>query len=257
MSSRIQHMLMEAGHAAFFPSRTLTDLGKDVKRVSRLVGRLDADAWVVAAGTRDVLEWFSGRPEPCFALFGRRDGLPMAATGPDKPSAYAAVTRRLIALGHRRIALLCRKIRRLPQPGRSERAFLEELAAHGVPAGDYNLPDWVETAGDTGASALVVPGHATTGLILDEVPFVAAGLSFLPAGESGCRRMCPWSARTPIRDSTGASRRSRTSAGKPARWCARIVRWAGHVSRGRRDLRQNVVRARFVEGGPIGPARLR
>ncbi|MCF7675244.1 MAG: hypothetical protein K9N23_09920 [Akkermansiaceae bacterium] len=53
----------------------------------------------------------------------------------------------------RRIVHIVRAARRLPVPGMPERAFLEELAAHGVVTGAYNQPDWEETP--EGFSALL------------------------------------------------------------------------------------------------------
>ena len=35
----------------------------------------------------------------------------------------------------------------------------------------------------------------------------------------------------------------------------RIVRWAENVANGREDRRETLIRAEFVEGGTIGPAR--
>lgn len=60
------------------------------------------------------------------------------------------VTRHLIGLGHRRIVLLARADRRLPEPGASERAFLNELEAQNIITGAYNLPEWEETASGMG-----------------------------------------------------------------------------------------------------------
>ena len=56
-----------------------------------------------------------------------------------------AATRELIGLGHRRIVMLARPRRRLPERGASERAFLDELATGGVAPGPYHLPDWEES----------------------------------------------------------------------------------------------------------------
>lgn len=250
----LQHALEGAGHTAVFSSQSQRELKFDLKRIGRLVQKSEADAWVVAAGSREVLEWFAARPEPAFALFGRRHGLAIAATGPDKPTAHAAATRRLIELGHRRIVLLCRRMRRLPEPGRSERAFLDELLAHGVPTGDFNMPDWEETS--EGFQKLL---HSLfrvtppTALILDEAPFVTATLQYL-AGRG-------------IRVPEGVSMIC-TDPDPSFEWCEpsiahiswdarlvvrRIVRWAAAVSRGKRDLRQTLVEAEFVEGGTIGP----
>jgi hypothetical protein len=37
----------------------------------------------------------------------------------------------------------------------------------------------------------------------------------------------------------------------------RIVRWVQHVSQGKEDTRQTVIKAEFIEGGTIGPAPVR
>jgi DNA-binding LacI/PurR family transcriptional regulator len=139
------HLLVEAGHQPFHATKSLFELGMDVGRVARMVKRTEADAWVVVSGSREILKWFSRQPKPAFALFGRRGQVSIAAVGPDKAPHFAAATRRLIELGHRRISLMCRRHRRLPQPGLPEQAFLNELAAHGIPTGTFNLPDWEES----------------------------------------------------------------------------------------------------------------
>ncbi|MDB4320903.1 hypothetical protein N9950_01075, partial [Akkermansiaceae bacterium] len=57
---------------------------------------------------------------------------------------FSEAVHRLIGLGHRRVVHICRGDRRKPNPGKSEQKFLEILASHGLPVGDYNLPDWVK-----------------------------------------------------------------------------------------------------------------
>lgn len=251
----LQHALVEAGHTSFFPAKSLIELGMDVQRVARLVKRTPADAWVVCAGSREVLAWFAAQATPSFALFGRRAGLPIAATGPGKPPAYAAATRQLIEFGHRRIALLCRRIRRLPEPGRSERAFLDALEAHGIPTGDFNLPHWEESkAGFQELLESLFRVTPPTALILDEAPLFTATHHFL--AKRGIQVPQDVSLVCTDTDPTFA-------------WCEpsiahihwdarplvrRIVRWAANVSRGRRDVRQNFVPAEFIPGGTIGPA---
>ena len=250
----LQHALLEAGHAAFFPAKGLLDLGMDGKRVARLVGQTAADAWLVLAGSREVLEWFGAQTMPSFALFGHRAGLPISATGPNKAPAISAATRQLLTLGHRRIALLCRKLRRLPEPGGTERAFLDELAAHGLATGAFNLPDWDETIGGfhdlLGSLFRVTP---PTALIVDEAPQFVATLQFL------ARRGIP----VPEKVSLICTDPDPAFAWcKPTiahiRWDSRplvrrIVRWAANVSHGRTDVRQTFVPAEFVAGGTIGP----
>lgn len=68
----LQHELAGAGHVAVNAPKTMVELGMDVRRIARMVEKTEADAWVVMAGSREVLEWFSSKPVPAFALFGRR-----------------------------------------------------------------------------------------------------------------------------------------------------------------------------------------
>ncbi|MFM7181515.1 MAG: GntR family transcriptional regulator, partial [Verrucomicrobiales bacterium] len=87
------HLLQEAGHRAFFAPKCLTQLEMNVTRVARMVGQASSDAWVVEAAPREVLEWFTDRKIPAFALFGRRRELAIAGVGPDKVAAFREVTR--------------------------------------------------------------------------------------------------------------------------------------------------------------------
>lgn len=249
------HRLEEAGHAPFSAGATLVDLGMKTRRVARLVEDTEADAWIVVAGSREILEWFSGQEVPAFALFGRRRGLPIAAAGPDKPPAMADLTRRLIELGHRRISLVARRERRLPTPGGTEQAFLDELEAGGLPTGEYNLPDWDETvAGFQQCVDSLLRLTPPTAIIVDEAPFFTAAMQHL--------------ARRGIRVPEDISLVC-CDADPHFEWCdppishiewdprpvvRRIVRWAYHVSRGKEDRRQTLTKAEFVEGGTIGPA---
>jgi DNA-binding LacI/PurR family transcriptional regulator/predicted transcriptional regulator len=250
----LQHELAAAGHAVCHVDPPMVDLGMDVRRIARVVNQNEADAWVVMAGSREVLQWFASCGRPAFALFGRRRGLVLAGAGPDKPPAIAAATRRLLELGHRRVVLLARPRRRLPEPGASERAFLAELTAHGFSISDYNLPHWEETV-EGFHVCLESLFHLTppTAMIIDEVPLFAAAQQFL-----GRRRL-----RVP-EDISLVS----TDYDPSFDWCVptiahirwdsrpvvrRIVRWAANVSRGKTDLRQTSTPAEFVSGGTVGP----
>jgi len=249
------HELQQAGHTAFFTAKALLDLGMDVNRVAKYVRETPADAWVVCSASRPVLEWFAAGPKPAFALFGHRLGVPIAGAGPDKLASHTAVTRQLLALGHRRIVLLCREVRRLPVPGAPESAFLAELAAHGLRTGDFNLPAWDETiAGFHDLLTKLFLSTPPTALIVDEAPQFIAALQFL-----GRRRL-----KVPEQVSLVC-----TDPDPAFAWCQpevahicwdarplvrRIVRWAARVSRGQRDVRQTFAPAEFVPGGTIGPA---
>jgi len=251
----LRHALEAAGHATFFAAKSQVELHFDVGRIGRHVAQTPADAWVVGTGTHAVLEWFAAQALPSLALFGRRSGLPIAAVGPDKVPAFVEATRQLMNLGHRRIVLLCRRLRRLPAPGRVERAFLAELAAHGLRVGAYNLPDWEETlAGFHACLAALFRHSRPTALIIDEAPFFAATQQFL------ARRNLQVPAHVSL---------VRTDHDPTFGWCEpvishmhwdsppvirRIVRWAAAVSHGRTDRVQTLFPAQFISGGTIGPA---
>jgi DNA-binding LacI/PurR family transcriptional regulator len=224
-----------------------------VSRVRKLVEESQADAWVVVAGSSAVLECFSSESLPVFALFGRHEGLPIAAAMPNRVPPYVAAARRRVGLGHRRISILARRIRRLPEPGRVEKAFLEELKALGIQTGGFSLPEWDDTR--EGFEQLlnnlfrVTP---PTALIAQEAFLFNAAHHFL--SQRGLR--IPQDVSLLCAD-------SEPSLG----WCIppishfrwesrplvqRIVRWVANVSRGKTDLRQTLTPAEFVLGGTIG-----
>ena len=252
----LRHFLAEAGHVPFHPAKNLIELGMDVGRVARLVKRTEADAWVVVSGSREILEWFSRQSKPTFALFGRRGQVSIAAVGPDKAPLYAAATARLIGLGHRRISLVCRRQRRLPQPGQPERAFLHELAAHGIPTGAFNLPAWEESK--KGFVMLLDSLFGTTpptALILDEAFLFNAAFHYL--AKRGLR--VPQDISLVCTDENTDYDWCEPSVAH-IRWdyrpvVRRVVRWAANVSHGKDDRRQTLTKAEFVDGGTIGPVK--
>lgn len=253
-SVELHHLLLSAGHSAFFTEQTLMDLGMDVGRVSRFVRKTKADAWVVSAGSREVLEWFSAQPVPAFALFGLREGLPIAATGPDKLPALLTATRHLIGLGHRRIVLLVRRERRHPVPGMRELAVLDELKAHSIPVGEYNLPGWEESPAGLQkllhSLFLVTP---PTAILIDEATLYIAVQQFL--ANRGIRVPQQVSLLCTTNDPmfawcTPSISLIRWDVGPVIR---RVVQWAAKVSTGRRDIKQTLTPAQFIVGGTTGP----
>jgi LacI family transcriptional regulator len=225
-----------------------------VSQIERLVARTTADAWIVAAGSREVLEWFAASGLPTMALFGRRRGLPLAGVGPNQPRALAELTDHLVRLGHRRIVLIVRRLRRLPEPGASEQAFLGALTAAGLATGSYNLPDWEETPpGLYRMLESLFKVSPPTAVIVDESPLFAAVHQFVTR-----RRLL-----VPEDVSLASTDPSPDFAWhQPAvthiRWdlrpvIRRIMRWAGNIARGKEDRRQTLIKAEIVEGGTIGP----
>ena len=251
----LQHALVDAGHTAFASAKSLTELTMDVARIERLVKQTEADAWIVQAGSHDVLEWFCVQPAPAFALFGRREGIPIAAAGPDTHTAARAATRQLLALGHRRIVMICRSERRKPGPGKSEQAFLDELAAQGITTGRYNLPDWEETReGLQELLASLFRVTPPTALIVGEGSLFIATQQFLARQ----RLRVPESVSLICMDTDPgfnwclpAIAHIRWESGSIVR---RIVHWAATVSRGGRDIRQTLTQAELIPGGTVGPA---
>lgn len=251
----LRHLLLEAGHTVIFAEHSLLDLKMDVRRVARLVEKTRAEAWVIAAGSREVLAWFAAQPLPAFALFGRRDGLPIAAIGPDKKPAFVATIKRLLELGHRRIVLIERQTLRADGPGRVERALLEVLAAHGIATGPYNLPGWEETPDGFHRLLEELFRHTPpSALILDEPFLFAAAQQYL--ARRGILAPDHVSLVCTDPDPTFAWCRPTVAhfAWDPRPVVRRIARWADNVARGEDDRRQSFTNAEFIEGGTVGPA---
>ncbi len=250
------HGLLDAGHSAFFSGKSLTEMGMDLRRVTEHVRQTEADVWVVISGSREVLEWFAASGKSAFSLFGRRGGVPIAGVGPDKDEAYSVLTRHLVGLGHRRIVLMARRERRLPQPGASERAFLAELGAHGIAVGPYHLPDWEETVAGfhVRLEALFQTTPPTT-LITQEAPFFLAAMQFL----MGRGLRVPRDVSMVCAGGDPGFTWFRPSVAHIAWDNAPVVRsavrWAANIARGKQDIRQILTKAEFVPGGTVGPAR--
>jgi DNA-binding LacI/PurR family transcriptional regulator len=250
------HVLREAGHDAFFTRSSLVDLGMNVRRVAGLVGKTEADAWIVCAAPRQAVEWFASRSKPSFSLFGRRRGVPIASVGADKRPAVVAAVRRLIDLGHTRIVMLCRPDRRLPVPGTVERAFLAELDTHGITSGPYHLPDWEDGMNgfQTTLESLfrVTP---PTALIVDELKMFVATQQFLVMkklnvpGDVSLVSM----ESDPAFDWCHPTIACIHWAHRPV--MRRVVGWANNVARGKIDRRETHTLAEFIDGGSIGPAK--
>jgi DNA-binding LacI/PurR family transcriptional regulator len=251
----IQRKLEAAGHSVFFTRKSQGDLKHNVRLIARQIEATPADAWIVVSGSSEVLKWFADQSAPCIALYGRTGGLSIARTGPEKIPALIAATRHLIDLGHRRIVLISLSPRRKPALGRAERAFLDELTAHGISVGEYNLPDWEETP--QGLTALLERlFHKTppTALILDEAPQIIAVMQFL------AKRCIQIPSQISIVSTD--SQESFVWCNPPishVMWDPRpivrhIVRWVTDVQRGNQDRKTVNFPAQFIPGGSIGPA---
>ena len=137
----LRRQLHTAGHLVSIASKTLRDLKHDPGRVAAMIKSSPANAHIVQAASRPVLEHLSQTRLPVFALFGRMGGLPIAGTGPDKLPALREAIDTLYRGGHRSIVLLSREERR-ENLGTIESVFFEELEKRGIPHSAYNLPTW-------------------------------------------------------------------------------------------------------------------
>lgn len=248
------HQLQDAGCDASFAPRTMQELGMDVARIGRLVHRIEADAWVVVAGSREVLDWFAEQPKPALALFGRSVGVPIASSAPQKKEAFAELVDRLVKLRHRRIVFVVREERRKPSPGFLERCFLEELEGRGIQTGSYNLPDWKDTPEGLQSFLDSLFRHTPpTALLLDEPSLFIAARDHL--ARKGIH--APEHVSLVCCDADSTFHWCRPTIAHIA-WDSRpvinrVVRWARNISHRKDDRRKVFTKARLVLGGTIGP----
>ncbi|QTN31551.1 substrate-binding domain-containing protein [Akkermansiaceae bacterium] len=244
--------LDRAGFAVGFAQKSLHDLGMDPGRVARFVAKTQADAWIVCAGSSEVLEWFSRQPVPAFALFGVKSGLPIAGSSAWRDP--TVVVRRLVELGHRRIVMLTREERLVPKPALYEQGFLDALEAHGIVTGPYHLPCWGSTPEELHRYLDPLFKHTPpTAFMISEPPLFIAVRDHL--AQRGI--IAPRDVSLVCEEADAA-----------LSWCdpevacfewdfapirRRILRWAKLVAQGKDDRRQTFSIARFIEGGTIGP----
>jgi DNA-binding LacI/PurR family transcriptional regulator len=231
------------------------DIGMDERQLPAVVQASEVDAWVIVAGSREILEWFSRQPAPAFALFGRMRRRSLAGSGPDKTAAYLAATRRLLELGHRRIVYVTEAPETYKNPGRLVGRFLDELEVAGIATGPYNVPDWEPSpAGLRRCLDALFARTPPTALLIDSPGLFAAAQQHL--------------SRRGIHAPEQVSLIC-TDPHPHFEWCdptiahvqwdldpiiRRAARWADNVARGKKDQRKTLSKARFIDGGTVGPA---
>lgn len=249
------HRLHDMGHVVSFAPKSLSELGMDLNRVQRMVKNTEADAWVVLAGSVDILEWFAKQPKHSFAMAGRSRGISIASVTPDKVPALKQALSRLASFGHKKIVMLGKEERRKPNPARFEQAFLDELKNLGLPVGVYNLPDWKSTPEDFHRCLDSLFQHTPpTALLVDEMSlFIAAQLHLAQRGI-----LSPRDVSLICTDPNPAFAWCKPTVAHinwdPEPMVRRMTEWANHVARGMDDRRQTFTKAEFVEGETIGPA---
>ncbi|BCX49074.1 hypothetical protein HAHE_29820 [Haloferula helveola] len=248
------HRLIAVGHEAVFAEKSMRQLGMEPESIERFVRGIEADAWVVMAGSRRVLEWFAEQPTPAFALFGRNSRVPLASISPNKGVAMVELVDRLVDLGHRRIVMLTREERRKPNPGLLEQHFLGRLEERGVPTGSYNLPDWGDRPGEfREVLDSLFEYTPPTALIVDQPSLCVAVMQHLSrlgiSAPDGISLAC-----TDPTDFFEWCSPSITHIAWDSRpFINRVAKWADNISRGKDDRRKNSSKAKLVSGGTVGP----
>lgn len=249
----LRHELAEAGHFPFYVKKTCIEIGTDVARLARLVKQCEADAWLVQAGTREILEWFAGHSQPVFGLFGKFRDLNIAGARADASLAYETAVRELATLGHRRIVLLARPQRKLPVPGLSEQAFLDTMKSVGITVSDYHFPLWENTKeGFHRCLESLFQVTPPTAIVSDETVLFSVVEQFLAAR---CIRVpqdvsliCGY----PNRDFAWRNPSVAHCDADSAPWVNHVIRWAANVSKGKDYRRKIYSKLKFIPGGTIG-----
>lgn len=250
----LRHELDKSGFDARFAPKSLAELGMRPAAVAKLIGRTDSDAWIVFAGSREVLKCFADSGVPTFAMFGQRSGLKIGGAGPDKLPALRIAVHRLLELGHRKISLIASRELREPVPGPFASAFLYELENHGIPfTPAYNLPDW----GDSGDGLRRCLDNlfrltAPTALILDQAILLHTAQAHLARKGILSPEQVSLVCTDPDPSFGWAEPSVAHIRWEPRDVARRAVLWANRVARGLGDTRQTFTRAKFIEGGTMG-----
>lgn len=251
----LRHDIEAAGHVWSLATKTHRDLADEPKAIAKLVSAADVDAWIIVAGSRGLLEWFSLQKVPAIAFGGASMEMPIPFSSIDFVPPTRALVRHLTALGHRRIVLISPPQWRDPIPSRTLQAYLDELRAQGIQTGEYNAPAWEESA--AGLHHLLKSLFRVTpptALLVVEPPRVLAISQFL--------------SRRNLRIPQDVSL---VCLGQDSmfEWCdpplahfsydlslprQRIVKWIAAVSRGTGDQKTRLFAAQFEPGGSTAPA---
>lgn len=246
----IRHQLHAAGHRMDFAPKSLSELKHDPKRVIAMMKAHSAEAWIVVAANRPVLEAIAQTPTPAFGLYGNLSGLRMAGTGANKLSALRECIDHLYRKGCRRIVMLLR--------GGSSRAGLnqikdvlfEEMGKRQLSPGSYHLPDWEDTPDglhrcldslfqvtppdailfDDWILSLPIQNYLShkRGLAFRQVQCVSMDYH---SNFKWCQPAVPhfyWDAAKAVR---------------------RVVLWADHIAQGKKDQKVKLFEAKFIPGG--------
>lgn len=251
----LRRRLENAGYPFSFAPKSLNELKQDPLRVAKMVEMHPTALWIVLAGSRSVLEWFSDAKISALALFGRVGGLSMPGAGIDSFVALQEGLDCIFRLGHKKIVMLTRKERRIPELGRHEQLFLEELKRQGFSSSAYNLPDWEESAEGLRRclDRLFAFTPPTALFIQDAQLFLAVSRYFSAKRGKDFRQVAliamDYDPRFEWCDPPVAHFRWDEQA-----VVRRVVRWVDRVAQGKEDRREFVTPTKFVGGETLPKA---
>jgi len=249
----IQNAIEADGHACTI---VIQPSGGSLRRIIALVTLTEADAWVVYAGSHELLEWFANKRLPALALGGRPLDLPMPRSRTVLVDAMNQCVDALVGLGHRRVVLIAPELWRQPTPNHTAEALHARLAVHGITSSEYNLPAWEETP--EGLEKLLKAlffATPPTALLLAEPTYCSAVRAWL--GEHGLHVPRDVSLVNLLPDPIFQLHRpAYTSFTWPESvHIHRIQRWLMALLSGQPDLEDFVAHAQFFPGGTIGVAK--
>jgi len=250
----LQHQIEQAGQIVFLSQPCQASLRHDPERIGSYLAEMQADAWVVVAPRREVLQWFAEQSIPSIAIGGAPD-VNVATVSVSGGPARAEAVRRLLDLGHERIVMICLSHLRKPVRGGAVESFTEALSQRGLRwSYAYNVPEWGETPAGfrillEGLFSVTPP----TALLIDETPRAVAALSFLAS--RGVRVPEQVSIFVGQWDSSLAWSEPPIAHLKADRTplVRQLVRWLGGVQKGKADRLHTTFPAEFFCGGTLGP----
>ena len=247
--------LADAGHTIVAAPKNMAELRMDVKRITKLVKSVDVDAWVIYAGSREILDWFEQQDLPAFALYGRLNQVKLASMGIRKTLATDDLISKLVEYGHERIVLLAREERRSPELGLPEKKFLEQLESCGIQTGPYNIPNWEDTPEGLKEiiDSLFLYTPPTAIIVSDSSLFHAIQIHLAHKGF-----LAPTHISLFCNDYEDSFKWARPSIAHIS-WdhrpvIRRIVQWSKNIAQGKQDKRKSLTKATLIEGDTIGPA---